>query len=55
MDTRPGERRPLRVPKARSASNLSIPDQREVNEPLLSALVKEMGLTVADFLRLARK
>ncbi|MEO6043294.1 MAG: type II toxin-antitoxin system HicA family toxin [Tepidiformaceae bacterium] len=35
--------------------NLSIPDQREVNEPLLSALVKEMGLSVDEFLKLARK
>lgn len=37
------------------ARNLSIPDAREVNEPLLSALIKTMGLTVDEFLRLARK
>ena len=35
--------------------NLPIPDQREVNEPLLSALIKTVGLTVDEFLRLAKK
>ena len=35
--------------------NLSIPDQLEVSEPLLSAPVKEMGLSVDECLAVARK
>ena len=35
--------------------NLAIPDHRPVKEGTLRDLVKTMGLTVDEFLRLARK
>ncbi len=35
--------------------NLSIPDHREVKEALMRRLIKDMGLTVDEFLRVASK
>ncbi len=34
--------------------NLSIPDHREIAEGLLRALLRKMGMTVAEFLQRAR-
>ncbi|MFN0148778.1 MAG: type II toxin-antitoxin system HicA family toxin [Dehalococcoidia bacterium] len=44
MYTKPGER-----------STLSIPDHRAVDEGLLRDLIRRMGLTVEEFLSIARK
>jgi len=41
--------------RGRTAHNLSIPDHREVKEALMRQLVKDMGLTVDEFLNRARK
>ena len=37
------------------ARNISIPDHREVREGTLHKLIKDMGLTIDEFLALARK
>jgi predicted RNA binding protein YcfA (HicA-like mRNA interferase family) len=41
--------------KSREMNNLSIPDHREIKEALMRRLVRDMGLTVDEFLRRARK
>jgi hypothetical protein len=38
-----------------SRRNISIPDHREVSEGTLHTLIKDMGLTVDEFLKIARK
>lgn len=41
--------------KAGARRNISIPDHREVKEGLLHTLIKDMSLTIDEFLALARK
>ena len=41
--------------KAGNPENLSIPQQRDISEALLRRLLRTMGLTPDEFLRLAKK
>ena len=41
--------------KASNPENLSIPQQRDISEALLRRLLRIMGLTPDEFLKLARK
>lgn len=41
--------------KSETFHNLSIPDHREVKEALMRRLVRDMGLTVEEFIERARK